>query len=78
MIKESHLHPDAAAETYESLTTLPGGYEKDASFDLEGFKSVLKLRAEIEGQWGGHPPSPEKYYYASYYLEALRKLKSRN
>jgi ABC-type nitrate/sulfonate/bicarbonate transport system substrate-binding protein len=78
MIKESHLHPDVAAETYESLMTLPGGYAKDASFDLEGFRSVLKLRAEIEGQWGGHPPSSEKYYDASYYLEALRKLKSRN
>jgi hypothetical protein len=47
MIKESHLHPDVAAETYESLMTLPGGYEKDASFDLEGFKSVLKLGADI-------------------------------
>jgi ABC-type nitrate/sulfonate/bicarbonate transport system substrate-binding protein len=76
MIKESLLTPDVAAETFESLMTRPGGYEKNASFDLEGFKNVLKLRAEVEGQWGGHPPSPERYYDASYYFEALAKLKS--
>jgi ABC-type nitrate/sulfonate/bicarbonate transport system substrate-binding protein len=76
MIKESHLPPDAAAETYESSMTRPGGYAPDARFDLEGFKNVLKLRAEVEGQWGGHPPPPEKYYDPSYYEAALAKLKS--
>jgi hypothetical protein len=55
--------------------TRPGGYEKDAAFDLDGFKNVLKLRAEVEGQWGGHPPGPEKYYDSSYYDAALAKLK---
>jgi len=76
MIKESHLPPDTAAETYESSMTRPGGYAPDARFDLEGFKNVLKLRAEVEGQWGGHPPPPEKYYDPSYYETALQKLKS--
>jgi ABC-type nitrate/sulfonate/bicarbonate transport system substrate-binding protein len=75
MIKESHLAPDAAAETYESSMTRPGGYEKDAALDLDGFKNVLKLRAEVEGQWSGHPPAPEKYYDSSYYQAALAKLK---
>jgi hypothetical protein len=36
---------------------------------------VLKLRAEVEGQWGGHPPSPEKYYDPAYYNRALSMLK---
>jgi ABC-type nitrate/sulfonate/bicarbonate transport system substrate-binding protein len=76
MIKESHLPPDVAAETYASSMTRPGGYARDGRFDVEGFKNVLKLRAEVEGQWGGHPPPPEKYYDPSYYEAALRKLTS--
>jgi ABC-type nitrate/sulfonate/bicarbonate transport system substrate-binding protein len=76
MTKEMHLAPDVAAETYETLMTLPGGYEKLAGLDLEGFKNVLKLRAEVEDQWAGHPPAPDKYYDAAYYHEALAKLKN--
>ncbi len=75
MTKESRLAPNVAAETYESLMTQPGGFAKDAAFDLDGFKNVLKLRAEVEGSWGGHPPAPEKYYDSSYYDAALTKLK---
>jgi ABC-type nitrate/sulfonate/bicarbonate transport system substrate-binding protein len=77
LIKESHLAPDVAAETYESYMTRPGGYEKNASLDLDGFKNVLKLRAEVEGQWGGNPPAPEKYYDPSYYQSALELLKEK-
>ena len=55
--------------------TKPGGFATDAAFDIPGFQNVLKLRAEIEGSWGGHPPAPEKYYDASYYNAALTKLK---
>jgi ABC-type nitrate/sulfonate/bicarbonate transport system substrate-binding protein len=77
LIKESHLAPDVAAETYDSYMTRPGGYEKNAALDLDGFKNVLKLRAEIEGQWGGHPPTPEKYYDPSYYQSALELLKEK-
>ena len=75
MTRDTHLAPEVAAETYESTMTKPGGYAKDAAFDLPGFQNVLKLRAEIEGSWGGHPPAPEKYYDASYYDAALPKLK---
>lgn len=77
LIKESHLAPDVAAETYDSYMTRPGGYAPDARFDLDGFKNVLKLRAEVEGQWGGHPPAPEKYYDPSYYRSALDVLKEK-
>ncbi len=75
LTKESHLAPEIAAETYESTMTKPGGFAKDAAFDLLGFQNVLKLRAEVEGSWGGHPPSPQKYYDSSYYDTALTKLK---
>jgi len=74
LIEESHLAPDIAAESYESSFTKPGGFAKDARFDLTGFGNVLKLRAEVEGSWGGHAPSPEKYYDATYYDAALSKL----
>jgi ABC-type nitrate/sulfonate/bicarbonate transport system substrate-binding protein len=75
LVKESHLPADVAAETYIVSMTRPGGYEKDAQLDLDGFKNVLKLRAEAEGQWGGHPPAPEKYYDSSYYNAAIAQRK---
>jgi ABC-type nitrate/sulfonate/bicarbonate transport system substrate-binding protein len=77
LTKESRLAPEVAAETYESSMTKPGGFAKDAAFDLPGFQNVLKLRAEVEGSWDGHPPAPEKYYDASYYEAALAKLKNK-
>jgi ABC-type nitrate/sulfonate/bicarbonate transport system substrate-binding protein len=75
MMKESKIAADVAGETYGVLMEGHGGYAQDARFDLDGFKNVLKLRAEVEGQWGGHPPRPEKYYDFSYYDAALAKLK---
>jgi len=76
MTKEMHLASDVAGETYQSLMTKPGGFAKDAELDIPGFENVLKLRAETTAQWHGHPPPPEKYYDASYYIEALSKLRS--
>jgi ABC-type nitrate/sulfonate/bicarbonate transport system substrate-binding protein len=70
-----HLAPEIAAEDYDISITHPGGFAKDAQFDLRGFENVLKLRAEVEGQWGGNPPSPDKYYDPSYYQAALTKAK---
>ncbi len=64
-----------ATKWYESSINHTGGFAADARFDLDGFKNVLKLRAEVEGQWNGHPPAPEKYYDPSYYDAALAKLK---
>jgi hypothetical protein len=75
MMKESKIPADVAGETYAVLIEGQGGYAADARFDLDGFNNVLKLRAEVENQWDGHPPAPEKYYDSSYYLEALAKLK---
>jgi ABC-type nitrate/sulfonate/bicarbonate transport system substrate-binding protein len=76
MVSDYHLTPEIAAETYEMSMMQLGGYTKDAKFDLDGFKNVLKLRADVEGSWGGHPPSPDKYYDPSYYEAALAKAKS--
>lgn len=65
---------DSAAKTYAVVTDPINGFAKDAKFDMQGFRNVLKLRAEIEGQWGGNPPPPEKYIDLSYYDEAVAKI----
>jgi hypothetical protein len=51
------------------------GFTPDAKFDLDGFKNLLALRAEIEGQWGGKPPAPNKYFDMQYYDRALKTLR---
>lgn len=71
----SHLAPEVAAETYADMLK-PGGYETDARFNAAAFRNVLKLRAEVESQWGGHPPPSEKYYDPIYYDKALSTLKT--
>jgi hypothetical protein len=50
------------------------GIAKDARFDMEGFRNVLALRAEIEGSWGGRAPSPDRYVDLSYYEGAMKRL----
>jgi ABC-type nitrate/sulfonate/bicarbonate transport system substrate-binding protein len=77
LIKELKLSRPVADETYAVEIVGHSGYEPDARFDLPGFRNVLKLRAEVEGQWGGTPPSPRKYYDFSFYQRALSDLKNR-
>jgi ABC-type nitrate/sulfonate/bicarbonate transport system substrate-binding protein len=68
------LDPKVAEETIGQLM-IPGfGLAPDARFDPDGFRTVLALRAEIEGQWGGKPPGPEKYVDLGYYERALKRL----
>jgi len=74
LMQEAHLPADIAAETYQIEATSPGGWAPDARFDLDGFRNVLKLRAEVEGSWGGKAPAVEKYYEPSYYQQALAIL----
>jgi ABC-type nitrate/sulfonate/bicarbonate transport system substrate-binding protein len=68
------ITPDVAAKSYAAAADPADGIAKDATFDMDGFKNVLKLRAEIEGQWGGNPPPPEKYVDLSYYRKAIAGL----
>jgi ABC-type nitrate/sulfonate/bicarbonate transport system substrate-binding protein len=62
---------EIAGEAYDMQMHQLNGWEKDARFDVDGFKNVLKLRAEVEGSWGGKAPSPAKFYDGSYYDKAL-------
>jgi ABC-type nitrate/sulfonate/bicarbonate transport system substrate-binding protein len=65
---------DAAAQTWQLMTDPKFGIAKDARFDMEGFKNVLALRAEIEGSWGGKAPPPDRYLDLSYYEGAQKRL----
>lgn len=68
------LEPAIAARTYDALMVPRSGLATDARFDMDGFRNVLALRAEIEGQWGGKPPGPEKYVDLSYYEGAQKRV----
>src|SRR5438132_8347240 len=65
---------DFAAQTWQLMTDPKFGIAKDARFDMDGFRNVLKLRAEIEGSWGGKAPPPERYVDLSYYDAAMKRL----
>ena len=47
---------------------------KKPRIDVEAFKNVLALRAEIEGTWSGRPPPSERCYDLSYSQKALALL----
>jgi ABC-type nitrate/sulfonate/bicarbonate transport system substrate-binding protein len=74
LVERLKLTPEIAAKSYAIVADPKEGITKDAKFDMEGFKNVLKLRAEIEGQWGGKPPAPDKYIDLSYYNKAMAGL----
>lgn len=66
------LATPVAEGTYEALVTPGSGLAPDARLNMEGFKAVLAIRAEMEGMWGGTPPAPEKYLDPSFYERAIR------
>lgn len=68
------LPPDVAAEAYGIASAPKTGLAPDAAVDVAGLRNVLKLRAEIQGQWGGTPPSPDRYLDLSYHARALAGL----
>jgi ABC-type nitrate/sulfonate/bicarbonate transport system substrate-binding protein len=69
------LSQAVAEGSYQALMTPGSGLAPDGRFNMEGFRTVLALRAEIEGMWGGVPPAPDKYLDLSYYERALRQAK---
>jgi ABC-type nitrate/sulfonate/bicarbonate transport system substrate-binding protein len=74
LVKRLKLDPKVAEQTVDQLM-IPGfGLAPDARFDMEGFRTVLALRAEIEGQWGGKAPAPDKYIDLGYYERAVKRL----
>ena len=62
---------DIAAEMISAATDPVFGLAKDAAFDLEGFKTVLRLRADFEGRTAA---PPERYFDLSFHRRALAGL----
>lgn len=74
LVERFKLDPKVAQRTWELLADPKFGLSPDARFNVEGFKNVLALRAEIEGDWGGKPPAAERYFDLSYYGRALEQI----
>jgi ABC-type nitrate/sulfonate/bicarbonate transport system substrate-binding protein len=70
--KHLKLDSDIAARSVEAAVGPSGGLTKDAHFDMEGFKTTLRLRAEFVG--GEANADPERYLDFSYYKRALSTL----
>lgn len=65
----------AMARRNLALLTAPGtGSAPDGRFDLEGFRNVLRIRAEVLGNWGGVPPAPDRYLDLGYWERAVASL----
>ena len=62
---------DIAGEIYAVASDPVSGLATDAAFDLEGFKTVQRLRAQSEGS---PLAPPEKYFDLSFYRQALAGL----
>jgi ABC-type nitrate/sulfonate/bicarbonate transport system substrate-binding protein len=77
LMEELAVPRDIAEQTYALAVASPGGLAPDARLDLDGLRQVLKLRAEVEGQWEGTPPPPERYSDLSYHEAALARLAAR-
>ncbi len=75
LVEKFKLEPQVAEKTWERLADPKLGLVEDARFNVEGFRNVLALRAEMEGDWGGRPPAAERYYDLRYYERALERLR---
>jgi ABC-type nitrate/sulfonate/bicarbonate transport system substrate-binding protein len=69
------ISQDIAARCYDVAVISTNRFMPDAKIDLPGFQNVLKLRAELHGDWGGAPPSAERYLDLSYYDRAMTALR---
>jgi len=68
------LSPELARRNLALLTDPRSGSAVDGRFDLEGFRNVLKIRAEVLGSWGGTPPAPERFLDLGYWERAVASL----
>jgi ABC-type nitrate/sulfonate/bicarbonate transport system substrate-binding protein len=62
---------DIAVEILVIATDPTNGLAKDAAFDLDGLKTVLRLRASYEGR---EPSAPDRYFDMTYHRAALAAL----
>jgi ABC-type nitrate/sulfonate/bicarbonate transport system substrate-binding protein len=82
------LSRNIAERTYDLLVVPASGFTPDAKFDVEGFRNMLALRAEIARTSPAYPPPqagegsereapPDRYVDLHYYDEAIRLTEPR-
>ena len=77
MVDKLKLDRAIAEKTYDLLIDPVSGFTPDAKFDVEGFRNVLALRAEIERKPGTEAVAPERYVDLHYYDAAMKLVGSR-
>jgi ABC-type nitrate/sulfonate/bicarbonate transport system substrate-binding protein len=65
------MTPELAAKTYDVLLAPVGGFDRAAALDVEGARTVLKLRSEY-GRPQKELTDPARYVDLSYYEQAAR------
>ena len=76
LVASFKLSQAVAEGTFDALVKPGSGLALDAGFNADGFKTVLAIRAEMEGMWGGTPPAPDKYLDLSFHHAAIVGLQS--
>ena len=74
LVRHVKLSEAAAAGTYAAMLQAGSGLAPHAAFSHEGFATVLSIRAEMEGMWGGQAPAAGRYLDLSYYDSAVASL----
>ena len=69
LVDKLKLPRDIAENSYDLMSDPAFGFAPDAKFNMEGFKNVLAMRAEIEG---GPVLDPSRLIDLSYYDRAMK------
>ena len=74
LMTKLRLDRDVAERSYDLLVDPAIGFTPDAKLDMEGFRNMLALRAEMQGAKGVAPAAPERYIDLGYYEGAMKRL----
>jgi ABC-type nitrate/sulfonate/bicarbonate transport system substrate-binding protein len=73
LVSNLKLPQDVAERTYQLLSEPNFGFAPDAQLNLQGFRNMLALRAEVEQPGAALPPA-ERYLDLGYYERALSRV----
>jgi ABC-type nitrate/sulfonate/bicarbonate transport system substrate-binding protein len=74
LVDKLKLQRAIAERTYDLLIDPVSGFTPDAKFDVEGFRNMLALRAEIERKAETEAVSPERYVDLRFYDRAMKLI----